>query len=226
MLLGRRGSLSAFSFVPMIPLDIVPLPAGWAVVIAASGVQAAKTGDARAAYNRLSDGVARLLAMWNAHQPVADSLAAIMARDPSAEARLRELISLSALDDWPEDALIRRLTHFQHEDARVAAAIVALKNADAPALGELSAASQREAAELLGNQVPETMALAAAARQCGAFAACSFGAGFGGSVWAIVEEDRAAAFVTEWVERYRQEYPQRAAVAFLADPGPAAIALN
>jgi len=101
MLLGQPRSLSAFSFIPMIPLDLVPLPTGWAVVIATSGVQAAKTGDARAAYNRLSDGVARLLAMWNTHVAPADSLAAVLASDPSADARLRELISLSALPDWP-----------------------------------------------------------------------------------------------------------------------------
>ena len=42
---------------------------------------------------------------------------------------------------------------------------------------------------LLGNQVPETIALARAALAHGAFAACSFGAGFGGSVWALVEGD-------------------------------------
>ncbi|MEO5898193.1 MAG: galactokinase family protein [Vicinamibacterales bacterium] len=225
MLLGRPGSLSAFSFIPMVPLDVVPLPTGWTVVIAASGVQAAKTGDARAAYNRLSDGVAQLLAMWNTDVAPADSLAAVLASEPSAEARLRELISLSALRDWPEDALIRRLSHFQREDARVAEAIAALRNADARSLGDLSDASQREAAELLGNQVPETVALSRGARSCGAFASCSFGAGFGGSVWAVVEEDRAAAFAAEWVERYQQDHPHRAALSFLADPGPAASAL-
>ncbi|CAN5718271.1 galactokinase family protein [soil metagenome] len=226
MLLGRQGSLSAFSFVPMIPLDVVTLPTGWKVVIGASGVQAAKTGDARAAYNRLSDGVGHLLAMWNAHVGSAASLAAVLASEPSAESRLRELISLSALRDWPEDVLIRRVTHLQREDARVPEAIAALRNADARSLGDLSDASQREAAELLGNQVPETVALSRAARSCGAFASCSFGAGFGGSVWAVVEQDRAAAFASQWVERYQQEYPQRPAVSFRADPGPAAIALD
>ena len=40
--------------------------------------------------------------------------------------------------------------------------------------------------ELLENQVPQTIGLARSARQCGAAAASAFGAGFGGSVWALV----------------------------------------
>ena len=61
---------------------------------------------------------------------------------------------------------------------------------------------------LLGNQVPETIALARAALEHGAFAACSFGAGFGGSVWALVDGD-ADAFARRWD-----------AGAFVARPGP------
>jgi galactokinase len=225
MMLGRAGALSEFSFVPMVPLAVVPLPASWAVVVAASGVQAAKTGDARASYNRLSDGVGHLLRLWNAHEPAAVSLAAALSSSPSAASRLREVIATSAITAWPADALIRRLEHFQREDASVPEAIEALRATDTGALGELSAASQRDAAELLGNQVPETIALAAAARQCGAFAACSFGAGFGGSVWALVEAERASTLASSWIERYRQQHPGREAIAFAADPAPAALAL-
>jgi galactokinase len=149
-----------------------------------------------------------------------------LAGEPSANARLRQLISHSAVPHWPPDALLRRLDHFQREDARIPEAIAALRNADAAALAQLSDASQRDAADLLGNQVPETIALARVARRCGAFAACSFGAGFGGSVWAVVEADRAAAFASEWVARYHQEYRHRSAVSFPADPGPPAMALH
>jgi len=38
----------------------------------------------------------------------------------------------------------------------------------------------------LGNQIPQTIFLAKTARQLGAVAASAFGAGFGGSVWALV----------------------------------------
>ena len=45
--------------------------------------------------------------------------------------------------------------------------------------------SQESAERLLGNQVPETAVLVASARAFGAFASSAFGAGFGGSVWAL-----------------------------------------
>jgi galactokinase len=53
------------------------------------------------------------------------------------------------------------------------------------------------------------MALARAAREHGALAASSFGAGFGGSVWALVDRDAADDFATRW-------HPG----AFVAQPGP------
>ena len=46
--------------------------------------------------------------------------------------------------------------------------------------------SQAATEQLLGNQVPETVWLAREARGLGAIAASAFGAGFGGSVWALV----------------------------------------
>ena len=65
----------------------------------------------------------------------------------------------------------------------------------------LAEASQEDAERLLGNQVPETVALAALARSCGAFAATSFGAGFGGSVWALVDRADVDAVVRDWEAR-------------------------
>jgi mevalonate kinase len=61
-------------------------------------------------------------------------------------------------------------------------------------MGEAAQASQRHAEALLQNQVPETVTLAALARECGAHGATSFGAGFGGGVWALVSNGDVAAF--------------------------------
>ena len=54
------------------------------------------------------------------------------------------------------------------------------------AFGDLVDRSQQLAERRLGNQVPETIELARSARELGARAASAFGAGFGGSVWALV----------------------------------------
>ena len=186
----------------------------WAFVIAPSGVAAEKTGAARGLYNRLSEGARRLLALWNDGEPRASSLAAALSSREDAVERPRTLVEQSDVDGWPPAALERRLDHFLREDARIPAALHAFAAADAKALTELSDASQRDAEELLGNQVPETIALARSARALGAIGACSFGAGFGGSVWALVERERASSLATQW-------HPH----AFVASPGPPLIEL-
>ena len=54
----------------------------------------------------------------------------------------------------------------------------------------------------LGNQVPATTALVTLAAELGAVAASAFGAGFGGSVWAMVPRDDAERFTARWKDRY------------------------
>jgi galactokinase len=77
---------------------------------------------------------------------------------------------------------------------------------------------------LLGNQVPETIALADLAHEHGAFAASSFGAGFGGSVWALVNADGAGGFADRWLTAYAAAFPAiSGASAFVCRPAPAAI---
>ena len=76
----------------------------------------------------------------------------------------------------------------------------------------------------LGNQVEETRALAAAACDTGAIAASSFGAGFGGSVWALVPATDADAFGLAWLADYRRRCRTVSPSNlewFIARPGPA-----
>jgi galactokinase len=160
-------------------------------------------------YNRLSEGTRALLALWNASRPAADSLGSVVGASPGNASLLHEMIRETRIPEWSADALERRLDHFIREDARVADAVDAFGAADARRVGRLAAESQADAEALLGNQIPETSALARIARGLGAFASCSFGAGFGGSVWALVERGDAAEFARRWH-----------AHAFIAPPGP------
>ena len=226
MLLGRAGAFSAYAFAPVRHLRDVPLPPHWSIVIASSGVSAEKTGAAQKGYNLLADGVQALLRLWNEHETPARSLAAALTSDPSASGRLKDLVERSRIAGWPPDALLRRLDHFQSEDSCVQAAIEAIDAIDEGAIGEIGRRSQRNAEDLLRQQVPETIALAAEAHVCGAFAACSFGAGFGGSVWALVDRDCAGAYAETWLAAYRRRYPDSNAVSFLAPPGPALLELS
>jgi galactokinase len=202
------GTLSAFRFVPMRPIENVRVPAEWRFVLSPCGIAARKTGTEMHKYNQLSEGARLLLEVWNSSQSHADSLAAIAA---SAEqtTRLRQMIRETRIAGWSARALQRRLDHFVREDARIPQAVHAIHTFDAAALSRLADESQQDAEVLLGNQIPETIALARSARELGAFAACSFGAGFGGSVWALVDGARAADFAARWH-----------AEAFVASPGP------
>lgn len=87
--------------------------------------------------------------------------------------------------------------------------------------------SQGLSADQLGNQIPETEYLAAAARELGAIAASAFGAGFGGSVWALIGDDALPKFIRRWRESYAGRYPSTSQRAqfFSFKPGPAAFQL-
>jgi galactokinase len=218
----RTGHVTLNRFVPVTLLDETRMPADWTFVIASSGVQADKADSVRDRYNRASNGVRALHALWNRHAPEEPSLADALSRDGAID-RLRSLIAPTEDGAFTAEDLHRRLDHFVRESARAPRALEAFRRTDRAALGQLAAESQHDAAELLGNQIPETILMARLARQLGAFASSSFGAGFGGSVWAVVPSTEAVVFGREWVRAYAQHLPAIGEVPwFAATPGPAA----
>jgi galactokinase len=220
----RAGRLTAFGYAPARHLDDAPMPDGWRFVIMTSGVHAGKASDAKDRFNRASGLVAGIVSIWNAANPnAATTLGEILTSDPDAADRLRSTLATSRHPEFAPDDLLRRLAHFIAEDARVPTALEAFRAADARVLGDIAAASQAGASEGLGNQIEETRTLARTALSAGAFASSSFGAGFGGCVWALVEgDDEAAATVARaWSVAYRTECPHVSGVDwFIATPAP------
>ena len=198
------------------------MPAQWSFVIASSGIQADKADSVKDRYNRASTGVRTLHDLWNRRSgEPAPSLCAALAGGASAVKRLEKWIEGDGA--FTADELRLRLHHFTRETVRAPQAAAAFRDANQDALGQLSADSQRDAHELLGNQIPETIALAELAREIGAFASSSFGAGFGGSVWAAVPTTDAQRFGEEWIRAYAQRMPHVGKIDwFIARPGPAA----
>jgi galactokinase len=129
--------------------------------------------------------------------------------------QLRSSIEEHKFAESVEIALGERLLHFVREDFRTIESVDAFRQSDQRRIGKLAEDSQSDAEVFLGNQVGETIALAASARKLGALAARSFGAGFGGSVWALVDAHRAEEFARQWS-------PQ----AFVAMPGPPLMELS
>jgi galactokinase len=224
----RTDHVSLFRFVPVTPFSDTRMPADWTFVIASCGIQADKADSVKDRYNRASNGVRALHAIWNRHAPApAASLADALSPGPAALEQLESWLSPSGDGAFSADQLRRRLHHFVRESARAPLAAAAFRDSDHDSLGRLADESQRDADELLGNQIPETMLLAKRARELGAFAASSFGAGFGGSVWAAVPAGDADRFSRAWIAAYERDVPAVGRVDwFMARPGPAATHLR
>ena len=223
ILCSAAGQLAQYSFRPTRWERTIPFPHDWLLAIAVSGVRAQKTGNAKDAYNRAATSVAEILSRWQRSTGRDDdTLARAIESSPDATDRIRRLLQ-------DEPALLRRFDQFVEESTvLVAQAGDQLLSGDLTGFGATVARSQHLAAEKLGNQVPETVSLAELARASGAAAASAFGAGFGGSVWAVVEWSSAAEFLKRWQNAYAARHTNAASRAtfFLTAPGRGAWRLE
>ena len=221
ILCARARALVQYTYLPVCFERVVPLPNGFVFVVASSGVVAAKTGNALERYNRASSLAAEALAIWRgARSSNAPTLGAALAEAPHGVQDFRDI-----LRSRPD--VIARVVQFDKECRFVCEAGDALVASDLDRLGALIDESQAEGARLLLNQVPETVALARTARALGAVAASAFGAGFGGSVYALVRASETSDFLRQWAEQYATAFPHRVADAsfFVTHAGPPATAL-
>jgi galactokinase len=229
ILCSQPHSLLQYAYAPVRFESRLAMPEGMLLCVLFGGVQAEKTGPVRDQYNNLSLMVRAIRDVWvNQHGTQADHLGAILARNPDEITNLRRLLGAQSDCIYPTASLLCRLEHFYQENfVIIPAARVALASGDLVAFGEWVDRSQLASEKLLGNQIPETIFLAQKARELGAVASSAFGAGFGGSVWAMLEANRATDFQESWIAEYTSAYPAHAdqAECFLSMPAPAAFML-
>jgi galactokinase len=198
--------------------------------VAFSGVLAEKTGAALDTYNLASRSAARVLEIWLQASGRADpTLEAAATAEPGAPDEIRRAIAAAHDTEFGADRLTKRFDQFALESGSIIpAAGDALIAGDLVRFGNLVDRSQDAVERWLGNQVPETIGLAQSARELGAVAASAFGAGFGGSVWALVREGDSQRFSIDWEHAYRQRHPAAAdrAVFFETGAGPAAMRIE
>jgi galactokinase len=227
ILCSRAGVLRQYSYCPTRLEKEVEIPKEYTFVIGVCGVKADKTGNAREAYNRISLAARTILELWRSATGRDDaSFADALASSSDARNKLREIIGESEGWDFPPSYFVKRMAQFEEESNEIVpAAADALERGDMERLGVLVNRSQSLAETLLGNQTPETIELARSARALGAVAASAFGAGFGGSVWALMPADRAEEFREAWAGHYRRSFPQRAGASefFITGAGPGLI---
>lgn len=181
---GRVGHAMRIDFRPTLALTAVPLPADWRIVVAESGVPAAKATGARAGYNsrvrECREALDRFTARW-LEEPCAD-YQDLLARMEPQEALARAETALNG-------ELLQRFRHVVSEGDRVARAEAAMRAGDAAAFGALMRGSHVSLREDYAVSSPELDRLVAAADAAGAAGARLTGAGFGGCTVALATTD-------------------------------------
>ena len=221
------GQLSQYSFCPVRHEGSIAVPGDYVFVIAVSGVSADKTGAAQEKYNRVSLMAAEILSIWRKATGRLDAtLIAAATSSADAAERMRRVLRASRSSLFSPEDLINRFEQCFVECTEIIPGVArTLAAGEVDKIGALVDRSQEAGARLLGNQVPETIALARVARELGAVAASAFGAGFGGSVWAMVKADRAEHFKSEWADEYCSKFPESGSRSefFVTCAGPARI---
>ncbi len=195
------------------------LPANFTLYIGCSGVKAKKAAGARRQYNDAATLASAVLDQWNTDETRISCSLGELIHQPSFDID-RFIGILSAID---QRLALRMQQFFNEVMIYIPNTIRALAIEDYRLLGEMVDASQKDAERCLGNQIEETICLAASARELGAVAASAFGAGFGGAVWALVEREQGSTFVDRWSRQFRRRFPDQHKARFFEEKtGPAA----
>ena len=232
MLCCKPETLTQCSFAPIALEREIALPAGVQIVLGSSGVEAVKTGAAMQHYNRASLRARKAAAAYNRttgascrHLREVVEHAGAGGRDQAVNAIVAGTEPADADQDLPG-----RFEQFYREDQRIIPAVGdALEAGKVDAIGEWVDESHAGAVHGLQNQIDETNFLQASARELGALAASGFGAGFGGSVWAMVPDAKVSAFLGAWRTRYAKRFPEAAEHSefFATRPGrPAQVSID
>lgn len=224
------AQLDVFSWMPAQHERTVVWPDDRSFVVGVSGVVAVKTaGHALECYNRAARTIHRLVNAWNRYsgqqvQTLREAFISAAGSEAPQEVpvALVKAVNGAADDNFTELHLTARLDQFFEETfVLVPRAAESLARGDLEAFGAAVDASQLAAERSLGNQIAETIDLQRSARELGADAASAFGAGFGGSVWAMVPSSRAETFISRWRDHYSSAFPTAAKRArfFATVPG-------
>ena len=184
-LCAREGHAALIEFDPL-RVTPVPIPGEWRFVIADTGVQAHKSGNARETYNRRRAAVEEAVEQVGAHLGLGEGERTYVRL--LAEHEADELVSVA--EEVLDDRLLARFRHVVSESERVRLAEAALREDDPEMFGRLmnaSHASLRDDFEVSG---PELERLVSLARGAGALGARLTGAGMGGCIVALCAPDQ------------------------------------
>jgi galactokinase len=189
--LGRDGE-ALFLDTRSLAFERLPLPPSIEIVVIDSGVTHAHAGGAYVTRRRESFEAAALLGV----------------------ARLRDVspAELSRIAELPP-VLARRARHIVTENARVLAAVAALRSGDAQQLGELFLASHASMRDDYETSTPEVDALVSiAAQHPDVYGARLTGGGFGGAVVLVARAGSGRAAAQQIRQQYERQVGRKAVV--------------
>jgi len=171
--------------------ELLPLPAGWEVLVVHSGITHRHAGGE---YNRRRQEC----------EEAATRLGVRSLREVGPSAAGLTQGSKGAPGALP-DPLARRARHVVSENARVLEAVRALRQADKSEMGRLLAASHASLSEDFEVSTPELdLLVACLSRQAGVMGARLTGGGFGGSVVALAGQASAAEAASQGAREYQE----------------------
>jgi galactokinase len=220
----RAGMLSLYRYAPTVFKAEMDWPGEWALVVAFSGIHAEKTREALEKYNLASRRASLAVKSYNRSAGTVFRTLGDIAEGSLAasETRLLGQVRESARERR-ELALADRMRHFLLEERRhMPRAVAALLWRNLKGFGAALTASHRASGRYLWNIVPEIDSLRRSALRLGASGATGFGAGFGGSIVAVVPASSADSFLSEWRRHYAESFPGPAASSafFRTSPSP------
>ena len=212
---SRAGCASLIEFDP-VSVRPIPVPSGWAFLVAHSLTVAEKSGAVRQQYNacRVAGSAALARLGFGSYRAATDGL---------TFAQAEELAARGLADPAERDAFL----HVAGEALRVRAAVQAMEQGDQAAFGTLLLASHASLRGRLRVSCAALDRLVEAAVASGALGARLTGAGFGGCAVVFCRAEDMAAVRQGLIQRYYAGSPQFDERMHLihAAPGPGALQL-
>ncbi len=205
ILLGERGKLLLCRYCPTELLERIGMREDFQIIVAYSAKVAEKTKDAMAKYNRLSQNASSSVVALNEINGTNHSLLRdFFHRRPFREGAKEAYEKLMERDK----RIAERAYQFFLERDIIEKAVRCMKEGDIEGYGKLINESHELSKRYLGNIVKEVDFLQKSANRLGAYGATGFGAGFGGSCYAIVRKSDSSGFIQKWEEEYLKKFPQ------------------
>ena len=206
IILGEKDKILFCRYCPTQLIKKINWPKEYTIVVAFSGRKAEKTIDAREKYNRLSLMASKSVEELNRINSTNFIMLRDFFKDLPSEKRADTAYNQLVTSGYEE--LAERSYQFFKEEEIIEKATDCLVNNKFNDFGEYIKESHKLSKKYLKNIVPEIDFLQKEAIKLGAIGASGFGAGFGGSCYAIIKKGSENDFIELWKNRYLKKYPQ------------------